>query len=144
MNDKTRTLHVTIDAGHGRRHRGKVRANNDAPKNKLAKKQTMSVSQSLENTQTADDGEARPKLQIDMLSRLLSERNIDLLRMIKTAQPGSVAELARLSGRPKASLTLTLRRLERFGIVVFKTASGRRKIPTVVCDRLMLEVAIDS
>ena len=143
MNDKTRTLHVTIDAGHGRQRGGAAGAKNSAPKNKLVQNQTMAVSQSRVGSQMAEDGSVRPRLQIDMLSRLLSERNIDLLRMIKTAQPGSVAELARLSGRPKASLTLTLRRLERFGIVVFKTASGRRKIPTVVCDRLMLEVSID-
>lgn len=80
---------------------------------------------------------------LDALSRLLSERNLTLLKMIRTAKPRSVAELARISGRPKASLTLTLRRLEKFGIVAFKDVEGRRKVPTVICDRLMLEVDIE-
>jgi len=81
---------------------------------------------------------------LDTLSRLLSERNIALLRMIKSRRPRSVAELARLSGRPKASLTLTLRRLEKFGIIEFREIDGRRKVPTLVCDRLMLDLTIDT
>lgn len=79
---------------------------------------------------------------LDALSRLLSERNIALLNIIREQRPASVAELARLSGRPKASLTLTLRRLEKFGIIAFKNCDGRRRVPTVVCDRLRLEVSL--
>lgn len=80
---------------------------------------------------------------LDALSRLLSERNVQLLKLIKSAKPRSVAELARKSGRPKASLTLTLRRLEKFGIIAFKDMEGRRRVPSVVCDRLMLDLNID-
>ncbi|MDX2288330.1 MAG: helix-turn-helix domain-containing protein [Hyphomicrobiaceae bacterium] len=80
---------------------------------------------------------------LDTLSRLLSQRNLELLRLIKRAEPQSVAELARLSGRPKASLMLTLRRLAHFGIVTFDVADERRKVPRVSCDKLLLEVAID-
>ncbi|MEO1205912.1 MAG: hypothetical protein AAFV45_06230 [Pseudomonadota bacterium] len=80
---------------------------------------------------------------LDAISRLLSERNLSLLKLIKDRKPRSVAELARLSGRPKASLTLTLRRLQKFGIVAFRDVDGRRKVPSVVCDQLMLEVSID-
>lgn len=87
---------------------------------------------------------SRPAASLDTLSRLLSVRNINLLKLIKEKSPQSVAELARLSGRPKASLTLTLRRLEQFGIVSFKGVNGRRKMPVVSCDRLMLEVSIDT
>ena len=123
--DMQKTLHVAIDASSAPDAIDNER-NND--------------NQSVDAT---DDGIVRSKLPIDTLSRLLSERNITLLKMIKSAQPKSVAELARLSGRPKASLTLTLRRLEQFGIVAFKPSSGRRKIPIVSCDRLMLEVAIN-
>ncbi len=80
---------------------------------------------------------------LDTLSRLLSQRNLELLRLIKRAEPQSVAELARLSGRPKASLMLTLRRLAHFGIIVFEVADERRKVPRVSCDKLLLEVAIE-
>ena len=83
-------------------------------------------------------------VSLDTLARLLSERNIGLLKQIKDSAPRSVAELARLSGRPKASLTLTLRRFEKFGIIEFREIDGKRKVPVVVCDRLMLGLDIDS
>ncbi|MDX2259217.1 MAG: hypothetical protein NW205_09925 [Hyphomicrobiaceae bacterium] len=92
------------------------------------------------------DGEAFVQDSIpalDTLSRLLSQRNVELLRLIRRVEPQSVAELARLSGRPKASLMLTLRRLAHFGIVTFEEVDGRRKVPRVACDKLMLEVALD-
>ena len=79
---------------------------------------------------------------LDAFSRLLSRRNVELLKLIKEAQPQSVAELARLSGRPKASLMLTLRRLNNFGIIEFDETDGRRKVPRVACDRLRLEIPI--
>ncbi len=138
MTDQSKTLHVTIETGKSYARREKKSTRKKGSKNGQAGMTSRLAGDGPVVLQTT----VEPKLPIDKLSRLLSERNIDLLRMIKTAQPESVAELARLSGRPKASLTLTLRRLERFGIVVFKSAGGRRKIPTVVCDRLMLEVAI--
>ena len=79
---------------------------------------------------------------LDGFSRLLSKRNIELLKLIKEAAPQSVAELARLSGRPKASLMLTLRRFKNFGIVEFDEVDGRRKVPRLTCDRLRLEIPI--
>lgn len=88
------------------------------------------------------DNDREMSTTMDALTRLLSERNIALLQMIRDRRPRSVAELARMSGRPKASLTLTLRRLEKFGMVAFKDVEGRRKVPTVVCDRLLLELEI--
>lgn len=84
-----------------------------------------------------------PVDSLDKLTRLLSGRNLWLLNLIRKSEPQSVAELARMSGRPKASLTLTLRRLESFGIIEFREVSGRRKVPQVICDKLMLEVSLD-
>ncbi len=79
---------------------------------------------------------------LDGFSRLLSKRNVELLKLIKEASPQSVAELARLSGRPKASLMLTLRRFKTFGIVEFDEVDGRRKVPRLACDRVRLEIPI--
>ncbi len=79
---------------------------------------------------------------LDAFSRLLSKRNVELLKLIRDEEPQSVAELARLSGRPKASLMLTLRRLNQFGIIEFEDADGRRKVPRVACDRLRLEIPL--
>ncbi len=90
------------------------------------------------------NGSGNGSVSLDTLARLLSERNIGLLKQIKESAPRSVAELARLSGRPKASLTLTLRRFEKFGIIEFREVDGKRKVPVVVCDRLMLGLDIDA
>jgi hypothetical protein len=78
----------------------------------------------------------------EKLMRLLSERNLQLLKMIRTAEPKTLAELSRLSGRPKASLTRTLARLSDLGIVVLVKSKGRGKIPKVACDRVRLEVSL--
>lgn len=80
--------------------------------------------------------------RLDGFSRLLSGRNVELLKLIKDVQPQSIAELARLSGRPKASLMLTLKRFSAYGIVDFVEAGGARKIPVVVCDRLRIDIPI--
>lgn len=87
-------------------------------------------------------GSVRP----DQLMRLISQRNVSLLRLIKTSRPQSLAELSRLSGRPKASLTRTMQRLSALGIVVMRKAGGRGKVPAVACDRLQfdLDIGIDS
>jgi predicted transcriptional regulator len=76
------------------------------------------------------------------IMRLLSDGNLKLLGLIRTAKPQSLSELSKLSGRPKASLTRTLQRLSALGIVVVKRANGRGKIPIVVCDRLRVEMLL--
>lgn len=78
--------------------------------------------------------------KLNSFSRLLSGRNVELLKLIKDAQPQSIAELARLSGRPKASLMMTLRRFHAFGIVNFVETGGPRKIPVLACDRLRIDI----
>jgi predicted transcriptional regulator len=76
----------------------------------------------------------------DAVLRLLSTRNLELLRLIRARPPSSVAELGRMAGRPKASLMLTLRRLERAGVLVLQDGQTGRKRPVVVCDRVTVEV----
>lgn len=78
----------------------------------------------------------------EKLMRLLSDRNLKLLRLIRTAEPKTLAELSRLSGRPKASLTRTLARLSDLGIVTLRKSRGRGKVPLVTCDRVRLEVSL--
>jgi DNA-binding transcriptional ArsR family regulator len=78
----------------------------------------------------------------EKLMRLLSDRNLKLLKLIRSAEPKTLAELSRLSGRPKASLTRTLARLTDLGIVVLVKSKGRGKIPKVACDRVRLEVSL--
>ncbi|MBU2583419.1 MAG: transcriptional regulator [Alphaproteobacteria bacterium] len=80
--------------------------------------------------------------ELDTLSRLLSARNVELLKLIRARKPQSIAELAKMSGRPKASLTLTLKRFSKYGIVRFIETPGVRKIPVVACNRLRIDIAI--
>jgi hypothetical protein len=87
-------------------------------------------------------GAATRRHKPEKLMRLLSDRNLKLLKMIRTAEPKTLAELSRLSGRPKASLTRTLARLSDLGIVVLVKSKGRGKIPMVACDRVRLEVSL--
>jgi len=67
---------------------------------------------------------------------------MELMRLIKVRKPRSVAELARLSGRPKASLMVTLRRLQSAGLLAIRDIDGRRKVPEVVCDRVTFDIRI--
>ena len=80
----------------------------------------------------------------EKLMRLLTERNLALLKMIKDQKPTSLAELSSMSGRPKASLSRTIQRMMALGIVRLESRGGRGKSPVVVCDRLRLEVPLDS
>lgn len=88
----------------------------------------------------AETGAQRQKPE--KLMRLLSDRNLKLLKMIRTAEPKTLAELSRMSGRPKASLTRTLARLSDLGIVVLVKSKGRGKTPRVACDRVRLDVSL--
>lgn len=87
-------------------------------------------------------GAIRRAAKPEKLMRLLSDRNLSLLKLIKSARPQSLTELSRLSGRPKASLTRTLKRMAALGIVTFQKSKGRGKVPVVACDRLLLDVPL--
>jgi predicted transcriptional regulator len=71
---------------------------------------------------------------LDALARILSEKNMVLLEMIRESQPQSVAELAKLSGRAKSNLSRTLHSMESLGLIELREATRGRKLPTVVYD----------
>lgn len=94
------------------------------------------------------DGDGDPAIDFrcvkpEKLMRLLTERNLALLRLIRERKPASLTELAEMSGRPKASLTRTMQRMKALGIVRFSAGEGRGKSPVVACERLRLEVPLD-
>jgi predicted transcriptional regulator len=108
----------------------------DAPKRQAARANGV---ESAKSSVGASYRAAKP----EKLMRLLSDRNVTLLKLIKSAEPQSLSELSKLSGRPKASLTRTLRRLSSLGIVSFrKSKTGRGKAPVVDCDRLRLDLPL--
>ena len=51
------------------------------------------------------------------LAQVLSDENRALLDVIRTAQPGSISELAGLTGRKQGNLSRTLKTMSRYGLV---------------------------
>jgi predicted transcriptional regulator len=83
-----------------------------------------------------------PKLwvsSLESLAKVLSERNMLLLQMIRNSHPQSLTELARLSGRAVSNLSRTLHSLERLGLVAMQEKSGGRKVPMAICTGVKLE-----
>jgi len=72
------------------------------------------------------------------LERVLTAKNIELLRAVANGDPGSVRELARLVDRDVKNVSTALGRLEALGLVELES-DGRAKRPVVWYD----EVAVD-
>lgn len=97
-------------------------------------------------------GEYKPKrgepkvwfTSIESFAKILSGKNRDLLALIAETQPQSLAELADLSGRHTASLSRTLKTMERYGLVTLKKGRQGRVIPRVPYSDIVLDVAIQA
>jgi predicted transcriptional regulator len=83
---------------------------------------------------------AKPSFNsIEALIRLLMPGNRQLLAVIRDRKPGSVAELAKLTGRAQPNLTRTLGKLEAAGFIRMKTV-GRRKAPSAAIKKIVVEI----
>ena len=71
--------------------------------------------------------------------RLLTPENRHLLAIIRDRKPGSVAELAQLTGRAQPNLTRTLAKLEAAGFIKVK-AIGRRRAPSAAVRKIVVEI----
>src|SRR5712691_6688001 len=61
---------------------------------------------------------AQPSFEsIEVVTRLLTPENRQLLAVIRDRKPRSVAELAQMTGRAQPNLTRTLAKLERIGFI---------------------------
>ncbi|HEX5079382.1 MAG TPA: helix-turn-helix domain-containing protein [Geminicoccaceae bacterium] len=79
---------------------------------------------------------------MDSFARVLSDRNRALLDLIARAEPGSLAELAALSGRATSNLSRTLRTMERYGLVRLDKGVGGKVVPRVPYREITLDVPI--
>ena len=79
---------------------------------------------------------------IESFAKVLSQRNQELLVMIGREKPGSVTELAGLSGRSKSNLSRTLKTMSRYGLVELKKGERGALVPWVPCDRVRLDVSL--
>ncbi len=78
----------------------------------------------------------------ESFAKLLSAGNRELLRIISEAAPGSIEELAQLTGRAKSNLSRTLKTMAGYGLIRFEPGERGRLAPKVTYDRVELELAI--
>lgn len=76
---------------------------------------------------------------VDVLMRLLTPENRDLMATIRDKKPKSIAELAKLTGRAPSNLTRTLGKLADAGLVKMQT-DKRKKIPVPAVKTLRLRI----
>lgn len=83
---------------------------------------------------------------IEAARNLLTPNRLALLRVVRTKRPGSVYELAKITGRDLKNVQEDLRLLERYGLVRIGRgrSSGKRKvrIPEAVFNEIALRIAI--
>ncbi len=103
-----------------------------------------------ERTTAIARGERQPRrgepkvwfTSMESFARVLSDRNRALLELIAEARPGSITELAELSGRAKSNLSRTLKTMEQYGLVRLKKGGGGRLTPSVPYTDIVLNVPI--
>ncbi|MDP6688707.1 MAG: transcriptional regulator [Alphaproteobacteria bacterium] len=104
------------------------------------KKRTMAIAR----------GEYKPKRgepkvwfpSLEAFAGILSENNRALLQIIIDSQPGSLTELANLSGRKTASLSRTLKSMAHYGLVDLEKDRGGRLRPRVKYTDVALDLPI--
>jgi predicted transcriptional regulator len=79
---------------------------------------------------------------MESFAKVLSAGNRELLRVIAEQAPGSLDELARLTGRAKSNLSRTLKTMAGYGLVELERGERGRITPKVVHDRVALEVRL--
>jgi predicted transcriptional regulator len=78
----------------------------------------------------------------ESFAKVLSAANRDLLLIIVEKRPGSLDELAELSGRKKSNLSRTLKTMANYGLVRLERGARGRVAATVVHDRIELELPL--
>jgi predicted transcriptional regulator len=76
----------------------------------------------------------------EALIKLLSADNLELLRLIRTARPASLKDLAVLAHREESNLSRTLKKLQAAGIVTFERGAGRTLAPRLFARRVTLNL----
>lgn len=80
----------------------------------------------------------------ESFAKVLSAGNRDLLRIIAEKAPGSLEELARITGKAKSNLSRTLNGMASYGLVRLERGDRGRIIPKVNHDRVELELPLFS
>jgi len=75
----------------------------------------------------------------EVIARLLTPENRELMSLIRDEKPDSVAALAQLTHRAASNLTRTLDKLVAVGLVMF-VSHGRKKAPRTVAKKITIEI----
>lgn len=78
----------------------------------------------------------------ESFAQVLSSGNRELLRVIDEQAPRSLDELSEITGRAKSSLSRTLKTMAGYGLVSMEPGQGRKLMPKVLHDRVVLELPI--
>jgi len=78
----------------------------------------------------------------ESFAKVLSAGNRDLLRIIAEKAPGSLDELARITGKAKSNLSRTLRTMEGYGLIRLDRGARGRIAPKVMHDRVELDLPL--
>ncbi len=95
----------------------------------------------LEADEEVDDEYVLSLPDEEALERVLSAKNLELVRTIATAEPESVRELARLVDRDIKNVSTALNRLAELGLVELEDV-GRAKKPTVWYEHVEIDIPI--
>ncbi|WP_306049855.1 helix-turn-helix domain-containing protein [Oceaniradius stylonematis] len=74
----------------------------------------------------------------ESFARLLSASNRELLRVIHEHAPGSLEELAQITGRAGPNISRTLKKMEGCGLIRMEKGKGLKLVPNVIHDRVEL------
>jgi predicted transcriptional regulator len=73
-------------------------------------------------------------------AKLLSAKNRALLRAIADGRPGSVAELAEMTGRAEQNVLRTLNKLAAAGVIRLDKGAGRARRPVLTARKVHFEI----
>lgn len=77
----------------------------------------------------------------EALDRVLSAKNLELIRTIASEEPGSVRELSRLVDRDIKNVSTALNELEDLGLIRFDQ-DGSAKQPRVWFDEISIDIRV--
>ncbi len=103
------------------------------------KARTMRIATGEEKPAPGDPNVWFPSME--SFAQILSMGNRELLRVIDEQAPGSLEELAEITGRAKSNLSRTLKKMVSYGLVRMEK-DGRRHAPRVIHDRVELDLPL--
>ena len=78
----------------------------------------------------------------ESFAKVLSAGNRKLLQLIASKAPGSLDELARLTGRAKSNLSRTLKTMAGYGLIQLERGERGRITPRVMHGRVELDLPL--